>query len=131
VTIPGLDQETSDVVTALASLTGGKFPLELQAKPNGMIVTEEDCDMLMAEVLTDKGDVPFYIPVEFGSATIDALQTTVIFNVVDQCTVTGVRFYLPAHLFINQTKVMPFGSPKVVIPSDTLNISWPTPLVNL
>ena len=129
--IPDLDQETSDVVTALASLAGNGFPLELQAGANGWIVTRDYRDMLMAEVLTDKGDVPFYIPVEFGSATIDALQTTVIFNVVDQCTVTGVRFYLPAHLFINQTKVMPFGSPKVLIPNDILNISWPTPLVKL
>jgi hypothetical protein len=128
VNIPGLDQSTSDVVTALASLTGNGFPLELEAKHNGMI---ESCDMLMAEVLTDKGDVPFYIPVEFGSATIDALQTTAIFNVVDQCTVTGVRFHLPSQVFHGQTKVMPFGSPKVVIPSDTLNISWPTPLATL
>ena len=100
-------------------------------KPNGMIVTEEDCDMLMAEVLTDKGDVPFYIPVEFGSATIDALETTVVFNVVDPCTVTGVRFHLPSHVFHGQTKVMSFGSPKVVIPDDVLNISWPTPLATL
>ena len=129
--IPGLDQSTSEIVTALASLVGSRFPLELQAKPNGMIVTEEDCDMLMAEVLTDKGDVPFYIPVEFGSATIDALETTVVFNVVDPCTVTGVRFHLPSHVFYGQSKVMPFGSSKFVIPDDVLNISWPTPLVTL
>ena len=126
--IPGLSQETSDVVTALASLTGNGFPLELQL---GAQVAWQSCDRLLAEVVTDKGDVPFYIPVEFGSATIDALQTTVIFNVVDQCTVTGVRFHLHSHVFDGQSKVMLFQSPKVVIPADVLNISWPTPLVKL
>ena len=116
--IPDLDQETSDVVTALAALCPLSYPLSLVP---GQVNRNEDTDFLMADVLTNVGNVPFWLPVEYVNDWVLPLHDATAFDVLAPCTVTGVRLFRHDN---DQSVDLELG-PRRVFPSDVFNINWP------
>ena len=116
--IPGLDQSTSDVVTALIGL--GDKPLLPMSVPLGV------GPVMKAEVLTDKGLVPFLIPVEIDDAGVRPKHRVFPFEVIQNCTVTGFRLWFSGTRWENLAgnyRDLQFPQQKMLLAGDLLNIN--------
>ena len=116
--IPGLDQSTSDVVTALIGL--GDKPLLPMSVPLG------NGEFMKADVLTDKGLVPFLIPVEIDDAGVRPRCRIFPFEVIQNCTVTGFRLWFSGTRWENLAghyRDLRFTQQKKLFVGDLMNIN--------